>query len=131
MQSLPQTAQPGAAGRCFASRLSTISPCTQTSACGCRTISCHKMPQQSPFLSSTVQLACSPHSSVAQPLTASPSVIQRLRWEAQYSMQYEIYCSYFVCHMIYQCNSHYSLLEESLFRYNARFIITLFAWLLS
>ena len=40
------------------------------------------------------------------------------------AFKYEIYCSYFVCHMIYWCNLRYRLLVEGLFRYNA-----LFAWL--
>jgi len=39
--------------------------------------------------------------------------------------KYEIYCSYFVCHMIYRCNFRHSLLVEGLFRYNAYFIIML------
>ena len=40
--------------------------------------------------------------------------------------KYEIYCSYFVCHMIYRCNLRFSLLVEGLFRYNAHFTIMLF-----
>ena len=30
-------------------------------------------------------------------------------------MQYEIFCSYFVCHKIYWCNLRYSLLVEACF----------------
>ena len=41
-------------------------------------------------------------------------------------MQYEIYCNYFVCYMIYRCNLCYSLLVEGLFHYSANFVIMLF-----
>ena len=37
------------------------------SDCCCRTVRCHKMSQRSPSLSPAIQVACSAHSSVAQP----------------------------------------------------------------